>query len=233
MSLPRGRAVASSLLLIAVLLAPEALAANCDPAAPDPASVQPSSGGGSGWEGPDRPDFDDSQQVEPCFEPGQTRFGLHGQAGFVVGDSSGGFVGLDALVGPRLTKHISVLLRLNADLGAWSAPNDWVLTSLGVGLGGEYLQEFGPGMGLATGLTLGGWLLDACDGPCSLIPAVTVHLGLLGWPYRARDNDNMPLSHWSIGVSAGAGYDPLVERVSGRGGVYFGYDISPILAKGK
>jgi hypothetical protein len=65
-----------------------------------------------------------------------------------------------------------------------------------------------------------------------LIPAATAHVGVLGWPFRARDNDNMPLSHWSIGVSAGAGYDPLIERVSGRGGVYFGYDISPILAKG-
>jgi len=199
------------------------------PAEPPPAAAEPASPAPDRWAGEDEIDWEnDAEEPAPAFESPHIRVGLHPHAGVVFGDDLGGFGGLELLLGTRIWSSFSLLTRLQGDVGAWDAPQSSLYLSGSAGLGGEYLvHDFvGPGTRLALGLTVDAWLRGACQTPTclpTLLPSGTAHVGLM---FAGVHDSTLPLSTLSIGVSGGAGYDPVAESMAGRLSIYFGYDFS-------
>jgi len=205
--------------------------AKSEPASPEPPSeaAEPASPAPARWEGDDEIDWEeDTEEPAPAFESPHIRVGLHPHAGVVFGDDLGGFGGLELLLGTRIWSSFSLLTRLQGDVGAWDHPQSSLYLSGSAGLGGEYLvHDFvGPGTRLALGLTVDAWLRGACQTPTclpTLLPSGTAHVGLM---FAGVHDSTLPLSTLSIGVSGGAGYDPVAESMAGRLSIYFGYDFS-------
>jgi hypothetical protein len=222
----RSSRIAASLLLASFLLSPQVVAAGADPAQDNCKGSAATAS--DPWAGKDTTNYDDECVAVPEFEPPEIRLGLHVQGGVSVGDDFGGFAGLELLLGARVQQKLSVILRGNADLGAWNQPSATALTSASLGLGLEYLTQDldSPGTGIALGLTVGAWLRDGCETPSclrTLLPTATLNLGLL---FGGDPVPTNPIAAFSVGLTGSAGYDPIAESMAGRAALYFGFELS-------
>jgi hypothetical protein len=161
------------------------------------------------------------------FAGPQLRLGAHVEVGGHLARSSGLYGGAEALVGVRVTTELSIIGRFNFDLGGWERQGLDLLTSIAAGAGVEYTAfgVFGSGSALSFGVTGGVYLPDACDnGPCSFV--APLGLAHVAWFFGGGYTPTNPLAAFSLGLSAGAGYDTALNEAAGRVTLYFGYELS-------
>lgn len=171
---------------------------------------------------------DDEVLPVPVFAGPHFRLGVHGEAGGFLSRFPGAYGGLEVLAGVRVSTELSIVARVNADLGGWdNGQGADLLTSIAGGAGVEYvvLGAFGPGSGLALGLTGGVYLPDACgDGACPFL--APIGLAHVAWLFGGGYTPTNPLAAFSLGLSGGVGYDVELQEAAGRVTLYFGYELS-------
>lgn len=173
---------------------------------------------------------DDEDEIRPIvvFSGPQLRFGVHLGAGAILHDPRwGGFGAADVVLGVRVAKEWSIIARVDGALGGWASQGARFTAGIGGGLGVEHLSfgVFGRGTALALTATGGVWLPDRCDGGACLFFAPMLDLSAAYLTAMNEEPAN-PLAAWSIGLSAGLGYDTSHEAFAGRLVFFVGHEMS-------
>jgi len=175
-------------------------------------------------------DDDEEEEIRPvvAFSGPHMRLGFHLGAGAVLNDPRwGGFGALDVVLGARVAKEWSVIGRLDLALGGWDSQGPRFTKAVGGGVGVEHIafRIFGAGTALALSATGGVWLPDECRSDTCLFFAPMLDLSAAYLTNMSYEPAN-PLAAWSIGLSAGIGYDVANEELAGRLVFSVGHDVS-------
>ena len=174
---------------------------------------------------------DEEQEIRPgppSFSGPQLRLGFHVSAGAILNRPHwGGFGGLDLVLGARVAKEWSVIARIDVALGGWQRQGAQFINGAGGAIGVEHIlfRAFGPGSALAIAVTGGVWLPDECRGGACMFLAPMLDASAAYLTNMNREPAN-PLAAWSIGLSAGVGYDVANEEFAGRLVFFVGHDVS-------
>jgi hypothetical protein len=176
-------------------------------------------------------DEEEEQEIRPgppSFSGPHFRLGFHVNAGAILNRPHwGGFGGLDLVLGARVAKEWSVIARVDVALGGWQRQDAQFINGAGAAIGVEHIlfRAFGPGSALAIAVTGGVWLPDECRGGACMFLAPMLDASAAYLTNMNREPAN-PLAAWSIGLSAGVGYDVANEDFAGRLVFFVGHDVS-------
>lgn len=154
---------------------------------------------------------DEERIAEPVFEGPHFRFGIGLSTEAILGSTLGAIASVHLALGVRATESLSFLLRISGpDIGVW-ARNGMVdlLAGAAVTLGIEHLglNKLGDGRGVAFAFGLGAWFVDErlITGGLGTMPYASLRVLFL---LEHQQAEVLPLFSPTMGITAGAGFDP-------------------------